>query len=284
MRPTILSLLALLTTTLSYGQNHDLAAAAAGIAGVTLGAIASIEAAAEEFEYHANNYILNTSDAQHYQLKLLDFDGKKLSDIGPQSVVSFSLKETVKDIESGGFSIRKKVIFMTGTPGWLSPTGLDVTKITWTVYDEAEWLTMFGQFIDMASPADIASMVNENQIDPGQIPSFSKASIKQCRDSEAPSFIITHAGSNQCYQYTGQSTPISFCQMNRKGIEKTSSMGSNEMILPFYKLGDDEYFVSSVNPSIKIIFNERALGIFDKRTGKSVQLQRSLVNKIMRFF
>lgn len=72
--------------------------------------------------------------------------------------------------------------------------------------------------------------------------------------------------------------------MNRKGIEKTSSMGSNEMILPLYKLGDDEYFVSSVNPSIKIIFNERALGIFDKRTGKSVQLQRSLVNKIMQFF
>ncbi|APS40242.1 MULTISPECIES: hypothetical protein [unclassified Salegentibacter] len=54
--------------------------------------------------------------------------------------------------------------------------------------------------------------------------------------------------------------------------------------IPFYKLDGDMYLVTDYSPEMKIIYNEKSLGIFLKETRDLVQISRGAIIDIHEFF
>lgn len=60
--------------------------------------------------------------------------------------------------------------------------------------------------------------------------------------------------------------------------------GKGGLKIPFFKLEGDMYLVTDYSPSMKLIYNERSLGIFLKRTNDLVQISRGGLIDIHEFF
>ena len=54
--------------------------------------------------------------------------------------------------------------------------------------------------------------------------------------------------------------------------------------IPFYKLEGDMYLVTDYSPEMKLIYNEKSLGIFLKKTNDLVQISRGGIIEIHEFF
>lgn len=54
----------------------------------------------------------------------------------------------------------------------------------------------------------------------------------------------------------------------------------SKMVIPFYKLEGDMYVVTDYSSDLKLIYNERSLGIFLKETSDLVQIRRSTLIEI----
>lgn len=59
---------------------------------------------------------------------------------------------------------------------------------------------------------------------------------------------------------------------------------SGGMEIPFYKLEGDMYLVTDYSPEMKLIYNEKSLGIFLKQTSDLVQISRGGIIDIHEFF
>jgi hypothetical protein len=64
-----------------------------------------------------------------------------------------------------------------------------------------------------------------------------------------------------------------------KGVKVKS-----KLVIPFYKLTGDMYVVTDYSEKIKLIYNERSLGIFLKGTSDLVQIGRGNIVVIHDFF
>ena len=60
--------------------------------------------------------------------------------------------------------------------------------------------------------------------------------------------------------------------------------GKKGMEIPFYKLEGDMYLVTDYSPDMKIIYNEKSLGIFLKKTSDLVQIGRNSIIDIHEYF
>ena len=58
-------------------------------------------------------------------------------------------------------------------------------------------------------------------------------------------------------------------------------VGMDRVVFPFEKLKDDEYR-STLDENVRVVFNEKAMGIFYKHTRDLVQLKPHMVVKISR--
>ena len=54
--------------------------------------------------------------------------------------------------------------------------------------------------------------------------------------------------------------------------------------IPFFRLEEDMYLVADYSSKMKLIYNERTLGIFLKNTGNLLQMRRSAVIDTHEFF
>jgi hypothetical protein len=58
----------------------------------------------------------------------------------------------------------------------------------------------------------------------------------------------------------------------------------SKLVIPFYKLSGDLYVVTDYSPDLKLVYNERSLGIFLKKSRDLVQIRRGDIIKIQEFF
>lgn len=58
----------------------------------------------------------------------------------------------------------------------------------------------------------------------------------------------------------------------------------SKMVIPFFKLTGDMYAVTDYSQKMKLLYNERSLGIFIKETGDLVQIGRGDIIEIHEFF
>jgi hypothetical protein len=57
----------------------------------------------------------------------------------------------------------------------------------------------------------------------------------------------------------------------------------NEVVFPFYISKGDDYLIDDFNDEIRLISNERSLGLFRTEFGESILVKKSIVNKIHNF-
>lgn len=136
----------------SNAQNNG--AVAAGIAGtmVALGAaIASIEDMEEQAELKATEWMLNNHpEITSFNLKTLDFNGKKSKDISSASVISFTVQEFTPKMDPT-LDGKKYVLFCFTSHGWVNENGLDFSKVIWLFVDGEEWMKMMIAYSKVAS-------------------------------------------------------------------------------------------------------------------------------------
>ena len=56
-----------------------------------------------------------------------------------------------------------------------------------------------------------------------------------------------------------------------------------KFVVPFYKLDGDSYLVTDYSDDMKLVYNENSLGIFLKKTGDLMQINRSSIIDIQEF-
>ena len=64
-----------------------------------------------------------------------------------------------------------------------------------------------------------------------------------------------------------------------KGVKVKS-----KLVIPFYKLNGDMYVVTDYSPELKLLYNERSLGIYLKETKNLVQMGRGDIIEIHEYF
>ena len=72
--------------------------------------------------------------------------------------------------------------------------------------------------------------------------------------------------------------------LNEGGVINKGVKVKNKLAIPFYKLTGDMYVVTDYSPDMKLIYNEKTLGIFLKETRNLVQIGRGDIIKIHEFF
>ncbi|WP_323787902.1 hypothetical protein [Psychroserpens sp.] len=86
---------------------------------------------------------------------------------------------------------------------------------------------------------------------------------------------------------------VSSSENNTNKVKETLSEGKvvnkgvkvrNKLVIPFYKLTGDMYVVTDYSTKLKLIYNERSLGMFLKETGDLVQIGRGDIIEIHEFF
>ena len=157
MKKTIIIILAtiFLMPKNNHAQNNDDAALAGAAIGALIGAAIKIQQLKEQVELHATQYILhNHQEYNQFELKTLDFDGKKIKDMSSTSVITFKMQTF--DIDDRGKSTKtimgeRMVLFAFTSYGWISDYGVVENKIKWYLISEDEWLNMMTAYVKVAS-------------------------------------------------------------------------------------------------------------------------------------
>ena len=232
-------------------NNSEIAGIAAGVAtaGIAIGIAA--EQINEQLELKATEYLLkNYPELKQFSLKILRFNGKKLSDISPTSLIIFKVREF--NINSHGkeefIEDKKKALFAFTSHGWINNNGVNYNRIKWEIVDKDEWLNMMVAYLKLAS--------NENDS------SKLKSALLVGR--------ITKKGIREQIEW-GENVDI--YPDNRKKVK-----------IDFYSLKGDSYIVTEYSSNYKFIYNEASLGIFINETGDLVQIGRNDITEIHNFF
>ena len=188
----------------------------------------------ERAELTATEWVLsNQPEMTSFELKTLDFEGKKLKDMSAVSVILFNIQE-FEPQDKPELNGKKQVLFGFTSHGWISEQGINFNKVKWNLIDEVEWINMMTSYVKVSS--------NEKE----------ESSIKD----------ILKQG-----------------KIVNKGVKVKS-----KLTIPFFKLSGDMYVVTDYSDELKLIYNERSLGIFLKETRDLVQVGRSEIIKIHDFF
>ena len=263
----------------SVAQNKGggAAAAAAAAAGVVaIGAVAlQFHAMLERLESEAFNYIAeNHPEYEAFRLKVLDLDGKKISDIGAMSVVTFKLTKLDRNT---GLEGERSVLMMLTSDGWVTEYGIDLSLVSWSLFSRAEWNDMFGSFIDMNTPLELDTSTFL----------FNKVEALRRREFDAQDSLHFQLGDKYYMIDSLVRVPALTLSFGRRGMSEATMNQYGEvfynLVLPFYPLRNDDYIVRDFSEKFKLFANERSMGLYVKAVKRSIQLSRSTVGEIHSF-
>ena len=133
--------------------------AAVAATGVLLGlAISEIK---EQAELIATQWVLaNHPEITSFNLKVVDFDGKKAKDMSSTSIITFNIHEFTPK-ENPVLDGKKHVLFGFTSYGWVNEYGIDFNKVRWYLIDSNEWLNMMLAYTKVASPIKDDNILKE---------------------------------------------------------------------------------------------------------------------------
>lgn len=147
-------------------QNNTATAVAATVAtaGIIASAIISSEDMQERAELQATEWLLsNHPEFTTFNLKTLDFVGKKARDMSSTTVISFKLQEfTAK--ANPVLDGKRYVLFCFTSYGWISDQGMDFNKVNWYLIDSDEWLKMMVTYTKVSSEEKDEKILRETLI------------------------------------------------------------------------------------------------------------------------
>lgn len=257
-------------------KRKESAVAGAAVGALAVGAaIFEVHQFLEMLENQAVDHIMqNYPEYECFRLKVLDLDGKKFSDIGSMSVITFRFASIDKSTMQ---ELNRSILMMLTSDGWMNANGVDFSFVSWQMMTKEEWNDMFGAFVEMSAmtAVNLDSMTFEG----------SEKISRQVFDRANPNHF--QSGNNFFAKRPGQMRSLSETKFGRLGLEVfepyENGGGSWRIALPFYALKNDDYIVTDYSDQMRLFVNERSMGIFLKNTGESLQLQRSLVSEIHSF-
>ena len=134
-------------------------------------------------------------------------------------------------------SKEKSVLFAFTSNDWVNQYGVDFSKIMWKNFKKEEWNNLVSEFVKMVSGQEIST------------DNLSKS-------------IISGSGVKQ--------------QIVTKDFDGLTTV-KNQWVVKFDKLGGDDYVVSDYSDEFKIIYNERSLCLYLKKTLDLVQLKMNTI-------
>jgi hypothetical protein len=276
-RSVVLSLTLLISLSDSHAQSNKGEAAA-----LAVGAIAAIGAAAievhlflEMLETQALNHVMAAHpEMESFRLKVLDLDGKKMSDIGAMSVLTFRITQLDKQT---GEEQQRSVLMMFTSNGWMNQNGIDFRFVSWKMLSRDEWNDMFVSFVQLNTPVKVDRDILG-------YPKSEKIKSKNYNPKDSLHYCLQ----DDCYEIIpGMLQSIVQSDFTRKGMSALTvdSYGYpvEALTLPFFVLKNDDYLVADYSDEFKLFANEKSMGLFLKNTNESLQLQRTLVSKIHTF-
>lgn len=244
---------------------------AAGVA--VIGAVAlEFHAMLERLENEAFNYIAeNHPEYEAFRLKVLDLDGKKMSDIGAMSVVTFQLTKLDRIT---GLEGERSVLMMLTSDGWITEYGINLSLVSWSLFSRTEWNEMFGSFIDMNTPLELDTSTYI----------FNKAKALRRKEFDAQDSLHFQLGDKYYKIDPFRKIPALTLSFGKRGMSEKIVNEYGEarynLVLPFYPLRNDDYIVRDFSKEFKLFANERSMGLYVKALKRSIQLSRSTVGEI----
>lgn len=253
----------------------------AGMALAGIGtAIAVIESIKEQLEYHATNHILlNYEDFDAVRIKVLDFSGKKITDIGAMNSITFSVTVLESDPQNCKYNEAEKFVLMALlSPGWINEYGVDYTEIKWDMWNQKKWNDLMFKFFDMNSPVDI-SIYSDSLL----IPYYKKINSRYYDTTSTKQVVFTVDGYTNYYEHTDEYFSINQAKLEANGV-KVKKGNSTISLIPWYQIKRDDYIISDFSEDLKFFSNEKSIGLFYRSIGRSITIKRTLVREIHRHF
>lgn len=234
----------------------------------------------EDLELQATNYILATRpDLTSFRVKLMGIDNTSLLDFSNVEVFCFALvsydKNSLEEID-------RNVFMLTTSKGWINENGIEFEKTTWKTYDNLFFNELYREFVDLVTPFEIQG---EN------IPLIKRVEESEF-DFNDPNYFITYnkRGGIKEFNYADYSQlyPISMLLTERtkfKLLDKYISYNDNSIITEIHmiKRGGDDYLVRDFDDEIKIVYNEKRFGLYNKKTQELTKLDLYVLNKANMF-
>ena len=252
------------------------------IAGVAVSAI-EINEFYESLELLATNFVLESRpEEQAFEVKVLKLDGKKhLTDISDESVIIYSVvffDLITSEIKS------KETLFMITSPGWVNSFGMNISLQEWLWVSEDKWFKMYHKFVNIATPMDLsidsvpvvaclseAEFTNSaNQFKIAKLGKSKSVSYYEYLDFYVDVNSIVYSIEHKSFDYNRRMLPQ---HLQHKACE-----------LPHYDINRDTYIVASYDAQISLVVNEGSFGIFMKSTSQLLQIRRSVLRDIQRFY
>tara|TARA_B100000795_G_scaffold169864_1_gene128027 strand:+ start:205 stop:963 length:759 start_codon:yes stop_codon:yes gene_type:complete len=203
---------------------------------------ATAERMKEKAELKATEWILaNQPGLNSFYVSTLDFNSKKTEDLSSVSVITFRVRE---------FNIPKK----NKVSKWAKSNGFNV-------YDYGDKFVLYA--------FKSKGWTNEYDVD------FSKLRWYFYKPSDWLDMITEYVSvASGIKDKSFISTSLLNGKLTNRGVRVKS-----KLVIPFNPLKGDMYVVSDYSDDMKLIYNEKTLGVFLKETKDLVQIKRSaLVN------
>ena len=264
-----------ISSTASAQKNAEVGAAIAGGA-LAFGAIAlEFHQMLEKLEGVAFNHIVeNHPEYEAFRLKVLDLDGKKFSDIGAMSVVTFKITRFDK---TTGYEGERSILMLLTSDGWINEYGINYSLIKWKMLSHAEWNKVFGSFVNMNTPVEV---------DTSNYAFHPAIEIKkrnfQADDCHHFAFGDRHYRIDTTTVENTLTMTFGKRGMSRRRFDMTGKP-VYDLVLPFYPLRNDDYIVADYSDDFKLFANEKSMGLYVIEMNRSVLLKRELVGEIHGF-
>jgi hypothetical protein len=244
-------------------QNEEAAVAAVAAGLFALGAsAAAIEQLKEQVELKATEFLLGHNDEfSHFAISCLSLDEVKSSDLSNLSIVSFEVqKYNPKTMQQG---MGKKVQevkrpgqrgFNKGYPGKFKVYVPNGEKFILLMITDPGWVNEYG--VDY-------SEINWLLLDYEEWNNMMVSYVKTASEIEDDDLIRKN---------------IMEGEIVNKGVKLDKTIA-----IPFRTLREDMYAVNNYDDKIKLVYNERGLGIFLKNSKRLVQLKRKTLIRLSSF-
>ncbi|MDC0600323.1 hypothetical protein OAO65_03335 [Flavobacteriales bacterium] len=280
MRMRVFIAVFLVVLSSSYGrdcqaQNAVDAIVPAVMAAAVVAAI-TIETVTESLEVEGTRHMLaNHPEIDAFNLKVMDWDGKKLSDAAAMRLVVFRVKEI--DIEAFEVSGRK-VLLMFTSPGWINQQGVNFDKVRFELLGKEEWEDWMMRYISLATEVPL-------NIESGRLPILIEVDQQSCERGVEGHFKrrSTQLDSERCFRLSGETVDVARVQLRSRELDYLDVKDKERFCLPLYDVSGDTYIREKRSDYPVLVRNERAMGIYDPVLDELVLLQTRLVNRITDF-
>lgn len=194
----------------------------------------------------------------------------KISDDGDMNIVPFKFTK----LENGVETDDRKVLVLFIDRNNISENGVSFQNFKYEFWDIDFWNSIFFKFSQLNSPINLD--LNDNLI-----PVFKSVVVNSTPEG---AIIIKNEISKIETAYVRSTIDKKdVIHLGKLKYTKEGLKYKSEVVFPFYILKGDDYLIDDFNDEIRLVSNERSLGLFRTEFGESILVKKSIVNKIHNF-